>query len=77
MMFNRTLVHRQVTVPFDFAQDRHGTGCIRNILVPHPSGSKAVQIGCPADLSGSPCRNDDFLAKMRIAEVSPVSCLSG
>ena len=27
-------------------------GCIRDILVPHPSGGKAVQIGYPADLSG-------------------------
>ncbi len=31
---------------------------MRNIHVPHPSGSEAVQIGCPADLSGDPCRND-------------------
>jgi len=28
-----------------------GTGCIRDILVPNPTGGGAVQIGCPADLS--------------------------
>jgi len=31
------------------------------------SGGEAVQIGCPADLSGNPCRNDDAFAKTRIA----------
>ena len=31
---------------------------MRDIHVPHPSGGRAVQIGCPADLSGNPCRND-------------------
>ena len=35
------------------------SGCIRDILVPNPSGGEAVQIGCPADLSGNPCRNHD------------------
>ncbi len=34
-------------------------GCIRDIHVQYPSGGEAVQIGCPADLSGNPCRNDD------------------
>jgi len=33
-------------------------GCIRDIHVPHPSGGVAVQIGCPADLSDIPDRND-------------------
>ncbi|PZN83977.1 MAG: hypothetical protein DM484_03485 [Candidatus Methylumidiphilus alinenensis] len=28
------------------------TGCIRDIHVRYPSGGEAVQIGCPADLSG-------------------------
>ena len=31
---------------------------MRDIHVPHPSGGRAVQIGCPAYLSGNPCRND-------------------
>ena len=31
---------------------------MRDFLVPHPSGGEAVQIGCPADLSDNPCRND-------------------
>ena len=53
-MFNQTLMHLQVTIPFDFAQDRHGTGCFRDILVPNPTGGGAVQIGCPADLSCIP-----------------------
>ena len=30
---------------------------MRDIHVSHPSGGEAVQIGCPADLSGVPCRN--------------------
>ena len=38
------------------------TGCIRDILVPNPTGGEAVQIGCPADLSGNPCRNDGIYA---------------
>ena len=38
------------------------TGCIRDIHVPHPSGGEAVQIGCPADLSGNPRRNDGVFA---------------
>ena len=38
------------------------SGCMRDILVPHPSGGEAVQIGCPADLSGDPCRNDGVLS---------------
>ena len=46
-------------------------GFMRDILVPHPSGSEAVQIGNPADLSGNPSRNDgpqsSFWIKMRIA----------
>jgi hypothetical protein len=28
------------------------TGCIWGIHAPNPSGGEAVQIGCPADLSG-------------------------
>ena len=40
----------------------HGTGCIRDIPVPNPTGGGAVQIGCPADLSGIPDRNDGILA---------------
>ena len=34
------------------------SGYMKDILVPHPWGGGAVQIGCPADLSGDPCRND-------------------
>jgi hypothetical protein len=30
------------------------TGCIWGIHAPNPSGGEAVQIGCPADLSGIP-----------------------
>ena len=30
------------------------TGCMGDIHVSHPSGGEAVQIGCPADLSGNP-----------------------
>ena len=37
-------------------------GCIRDIHVPHSSGGVAVQIGCPADLSGIPDRNDGLQA---------------
>ena len=33
-------------------------GCIWDIHVPYPSGGEAVQIGCPADLSGIPDGND-------------------
>ena len=36
------------------------TGCIRDIRVPKFAGGEAVQIGDPADLSGNPCRNDDY-----------------
>ncbi|PZN81575.1 MAG: hypothetical protein DM484_08285 [Candidatus Methylumidiphilus alinenensis] len=39
------------------------SGCIRDIRVPNPSGGEAVQIGCPADLSGNPCRNDGVLGQ--------------
>jgi hypothetical protein len=35
--------------------------CIRDIHVPHPSGGVAVQIGCPADLSDIPDRNDGVI----------------
>jgi len=57
------------------------TGCIRDIHVPHPSGGEAVQIGCPADLSGNPCRNDEpsftLWLKMRIAAVCAVTLQRG
>ena len=36
------------------------SGFMRDILVPHPPGGEAVQIGCPFDLSGDPCPNDGF-----------------
>ena len=39
---NQPLTQRQVTVSFGFAQGKPDTGCIRNILIPYPSGSKAV-----------------------------------
>ena len=47
--------HREVNLP---GLPSMATGCIRDIHVPHPSGGEAVQICCPADLSGNPCRND-------------------
>jgi len=47
-------------------------GFMRDILVPHPSGSEAVQIGNPADLSGFPAGMTGLIStpmlKMRIAE---------
>ncbi len=47
------------------------TGCIWDILVPHPSGGEAVQIGCPADLSGVPARNDGFSLIFMITMQTP------
>jgi len=47
------------------------TGCMRDIHVYHPSGGEAVQIGCPADLSGIPDGMTSYFSwlrlKMRIA----------
>jgi len=49
------------------------TGCIRDIRVPNPTGGWPKQIGCPADLSGNPCRNDELFfmlwLKLRIAVI--------
>ena len=52
--------------PFGFAQDRHGSGCIRDILVPHPSGGGAVlRLSCR--FVRHLYRNDGILPIMRMA----------
>ena len=42
--------NQQLHLPVDWMHERHP--CLS------PLGGEAVQIGCPADLSGNPCRND-------------------
>jgi hypothetical protein len=52
-------------------------GCIRDILVPHPSRGEAVQIGYPADLSGIHAGMTALFAFLTIyiASCDPWTCL--
>ena len=49
---NQALASATSYRPLRLRSGQAWSGCIRNILVPNPSGNKAVQIGYPADLSG-------------------------
>ena len=60
---NQPLTQRQVTVSFGFAQGKPDTGCIRNILIPYPSGSKAVlRLSCRCVLPMCPASPGPFPA---------------